>query len=143
VTLFVFASLLEVRAVARAIERDFALLTTTLWADAPVNGRAESLLFPLFADSTAHRTESPVIIMAFLKAHRLGPAAGSNLLGWCLCEESSWQTGDFRAFLDSCDDKNRIKRGENATFPQDAWYKMRISQQNTRSSIEEDSWLQV
>jgi hypothetical protein len=47
-----------------------------------------------------------------------------NLLGWCLCECQDRQTGDFCAFLDTSSKKNRIKRGENAIFPQDEWYKM-------------------
>jgi hypothetical protein len=52
--LFVLASLLQVHAIARAIQRDFALLTATLRANAAMDGRTETLFFALFANCTTH-----------------------------------------------------------------------------------------
>ena len=56
----VLARLQQVRTVARAIKRDFALLAAALRANTPVNGWTETLFFPGFADGAAH-----VTIMAF------------------------------------------------------------------------------
>jgi hypothetical protein len=39
--------------------------------------------------------------------------------------------------------ENRIKCGSDAVFPQEGWYKMAHIAANQKSSIEEDSWLQV
>jgi hypothetical protein len=39
--------------------------------------------------------------------------------------------------------ENRIKCGSDAVFPQQSWYKMAHIAANQKSSIEEDSWLQV
>src|SRR6476659_4462777 len=54
--------LLEIDAVARAVERDLALLATALRADTPVDSGAEALFFALVADGTGH----PSLIMARL-----------------------------------------------------------------------------
>src|ERR1700730_13891118 len=53
--LFVLPSLLQVGAVAGAIERHLTLLATALWTDTAVYGRAETLLLVFFANRTNHR----------------------------------------------------------------------------------------
>jgi hypothetical protein len=40
-------------------------------------------------------------------------------------------------------EKNRIKWGWNAIFPQEAWYNMLASLENSKFHLEEDSWLQA
>jgi hypothetical protein len=55
--LFVCACLLEVHALARAIERDFALLATTLRTNASVNGGTKTFFFSFFADRTTHESQ--------------------------------------------------------------------------------------
>src|SRR5579863_7437276 len=52
--LLVLPRLLQIHAVARAIERDLALLTAALRADAAMHRWAEALLFTFFADRTTH-----------------------------------------------------------------------------------------
>src|SRR4029077_3555388 len=51
--LLVLARLLQIRTVARAIERHLALLTTALRADASMHRRTEPLLFTDFTDNAA------------------------------------------------------------------------------------------
>jgi hypothetical protein len=61
-----------------------------------------------------------------------------------------WSGADFSAARDKNIDfyglsrfllqKNRIKCGENAVFPQRLWYKMRIIAAKIQNSIKEDSW---
>ena len=53
-------SLLKIDAVARAVERDLALLAAALRADASVDGGTEALFLALVADGTGH----PSLIMA-------------------------------------------------------------------------------
>jgi hypothetical protein len=48
----VFPRLLQIRTIARAVERYFALLPATLRADSAVNSRAKPLFFSFFADGT-------------------------------------------------------------------------------------------
>src|SRR5271165_4179163 len=50
--------LLQVRAVAGTIERDFALLPAALRTDASVNGRTKALLLADFADGTTQAVDS-------------------------------------------------------------------------------------
>jgi hypothetical protein len=57
------ACLLEVDASAGTIEGHFALLATTLRADASVDSGTESLFFSLFADRTTHKLLAPEIII--------------------------------------------------------------------------------
>jgi hypothetical protein len=47
------AGLNQVRTIARAVERHFALLATTLGADAPMDSEAETLLLTDFTDGAA------------------------------------------------------------------------------------------
>src|SRR5215470_16199588 len=47
------ARLLQIGAVARAIERHFPLFAAALRADAPMNCGAKAFLFPDFTDNTA------------------------------------------------------------------------------------------
>src|ERR1700739_4193763 len=48
------AGLLQIRAVARAVERHLALFSAALRADLTVHRRAEPLLFPFIADCASH-----------------------------------------------------------------------------------------
>jgi hypothetical protein len=54
--LFMFARLLQVNAVARAIEPDLALLAAALRANAPVNRRTKSPFFAFVADCTSQNS---------------------------------------------------------------------------------------
>ena len=60
------ARLLQIDAVARAIERDLALLAAALRTDASVDGGAEAFFFAGVADGTGHLT----LIMARLVVGR-------------------------------------------------------------------------
>jgi hypothetical protein len=55
---FMLPSLLEINTIAGTIERHFALLATTLRADASVDGGTKAFLFSLFADRAAHEWDS-------------------------------------------------------------------------------------
>ena len=61
--LFMLPSLLQIDAIAWAIERHLALLAAALRADATVDSRAEALLAPLFANRANHWYETPKDIM--------------------------------------------------------------------------------
>ena len=51
--LFMFSRLLQIYAIARAVERNFPLLTAALRTYAPVHRRAEALLFAFLTNRTA------------------------------------------------------------------------------------------
>jgi len=62
--LFVFAGLLEVRAVAGAVERDLALFAATLGANAAMDGGAETLFLADLADRAGHqKTSFPFLLL--------------------------------------------------------------------------------
>jgi hypothetical protein len=56
----VFAGLLQVNAIAGAVERDLALFAAALRADAVMNSRAKALFFSGFAEAAGHLLNSPV-----------------------------------------------------------------------------------
>jgi hypothetical protein len=71
----VFTGLAKIGAIARTIERDFALLAAALRTNAPVNRRAKTLFFANFTDRASQESNSPVGIMAL--ALRIPPMRGS------------------------------------------------------------------
>jgi DNA-3-methyladenine glycosylase len=64
------ASLLQIRAVARAIKRDFTLLAATLRANAPMDRRAEALFFPLLANRAGQDSDPSFHYFMLLTAKR-------------------------------------------------------------------------
>jgi hypothetical protein len=60
----VLSSLLQIDAIAWAIQRNFPLLTATLRTNPPMHSRAESLLFASFADGTGQLFAPDFFIMA-------------------------------------------------------------------------------
>jgi hypothetical protein len=67
----------------------------------------------------------------------------SKLLGRGVSYSALHQIRVFSALFGSPNAENRIKCGSDAVFPQQSWYKMAHIAANQKSSIEEDSWLQV
>jgi len=78
--LFVLARLLQIDAVARAIERDLALLAAALRTDASVNRGAEALFFAEIADG-AGQVLAPDFIMACVSGVRLQASGVSKSHG--------------------------------------------------------------
>jgi hypothetical protein len=74
--LLMFPRLLQIRAVARTIERYFALLATTLRANASVDGGTEAFLFANVADRATQIAVLLFSIIALEMGHR--PLAISN-----------------------------------------------------------------
>src|SRR4029077_696465 len=74
---FMLPCLLQVDAIAGAIERHFALLATTLRADASMHGRAKALFLPLFSNHATHESGLPSNIMTCKSDH---PRRGCVLL---------------------------------------------------------------
>jgi hypothetical protein len=66
-----------------------------------------------------------------------------EVAGPCRFQSEEPQNRVFLALLAPPSAKNRIKCGSDAVFPQEGWYKMAHIAANQKSSIEEDSWLQV
>jgi hypothetical protein len=157
------ARLLQIRTVARAVERDFSLLAAALRADSPVNGGAKPLFFPDLTNGATHEINSPLSLChRFRKdemlgfggreclaciphseqtAHRLtidayaqsagyafrtGSGRFRKPLGWRLRRGSSRKMGMVSASFRTLVQKNRVKCGQNAIFPQDPWYKMAL-----------------
>src|ERR1700751_5039753 len=73
------ARLPKVYAIARAIQRDLALLAATLRANASMHRRAEALLFSFFADGAGQEIRLR-LIMAWEKSRR-SSALGRQALG--------------------------------------------------------------
>src|SRR5580765_6955470 len=64
----VLARLQQIRTVARAINRGFALLAAALRANTPVDGWTEALFFPGFADGAAHEDDPLSSLWHFRRA---------------------------------------------------------------------------
>ena len=141
------ACLLEVDASARTIEGHFALLATTLRADASMHRGTESFFLSLFADRATHKLLAPEIIITREIDGLAGPDEHSEK--WPKAAQKGGSASYDCKKCDICglsrflNEKNRIKWGSNAIFPQEAWYNMLASQENSTFHLEEDSWLQA
>jgi hypothetical protein len=115
--------LLEVRASAGTIERHFALFATTLRADASVDSGTKALLFSLFADGATHEYQSSKFIIT--RRNRFSSACSHACEGWRkprkpnASEVTNAKKGVICGLLRFLNEKNRIKCGWNAVFPQE------------------------
>jgi hypothetical protein len=133
-----FPRLLEIAAGAGTIERHLALLTAALRADAPMNCRAKALFFSLFTDRTTHKTSAPEFIIT-RKIDFLWSAGRSARIRRKAAENDCPRTAsvkkrDFCGLLRFLNEKNRIKCGSNAIFPQERDIRWLPSQENQRST---------
>ena len=76
--LFMLASLLQVHAIAGAVEGDFALLATTLRTDSSVDRGAEALFFADFADRATQRDFSELLLSHVERGWK-APSHGPNI----------------------------------------------------------------
>jgi hypothetical protein len=82
-----FSRLLQVDAIAGAIERHFALLATALRADASVYGRAKALFFSLLTNRATHEYWSPW--KHYDMQDRMSPHVGLFSQGVGNCDKSA------------------------------------------------------
>jgi hypothetical protein len=98
----VLASLLQVRTVAGAVERNLALFTATLRADAAMHGRTKPLLLSDLANGAGHEA-SPIPLwhpaLAFGRLSEGGRKGAGKLLGWPVPKAEHGETGMFCALL--------------------------------------------
>jgi hypothetical protein len=96
------ASLLQVRTVAGAVERNLALFAATLRADAAMHGRAKPLLLSDLANGAGHEA-SPIPLwhpaLAFGRLSEGGRKGAGKLLGWPVPKAEHGETGMFCALL--------------------------------------------
>jgi hypothetical protein len=141
------ACLLEVDASAGTIEGHFALLATALRADASMHSRTKSFFLSFFTDRTTHKLLAPEIIITreidCLAGPRKHSENGRSCSGGAVSKAVTVKKGDICGLSRFPNEKNRIKWGCNAIFPQEAWYNMLASQENSKFHLEEDSWLQA
>src|SRR6266403_4868230 len=119
--------LLQVGTVAGTIERHLSLFAAALRANTPVHGGTEALFLADFTDRTAQEGLS-LPIMASRRLERRWPKrvlrSPRDLLGRAISEPVCCGAGMISAVLGTPARKNRIKCGQNATFPQDSWCKI-------------------
>ena len=92
--LLVFARLLQIRAVAGAIEGHFALLAAALRANAPVQGRAKTLFFANFADGATQEKILLSILCHPVRSGRIRLIVGFAFL--CVSESPGEFAAGFR-----------------------------------------------
>jgi hypothetical protein len=109
------ACLLEVDASARTIEGHFALLATTLRADASMHRGTESFFLSLFADRATHKSLAPEIIITREIDGLAGPDEHSEK--WPKAAQKGGSAsydckkGDICGLSRFPNEKNRIKCG--------------------------------
>jgi len=115
--------LLQVGALARAVEHNFTLLPAALRTDAPVNRRTKSLLFTLFAEAAAQTNLLIHYAMPLCGGRRRAKARflpGQTRAFTAGCARS----GNFGSYSWFLARKTRIKCGDFAVFPQAASIKI-------------------